>query len=133
MSKRMHSKIHAPNLPTHLLPPSGLTKCLICRRILSIGRGIKNHFRIAHIEGGWFEKSFSCPECVHEGRKDVERINGLEAWDDHVERIHGGVQTLAGDVVQKNSGRKRRKGKIATPLSPSTSKPPYCLVVVLDG
>jgi hypothetical protein len=107
--ERTHGKIHAPNLPTYPPPPSELTKCLICRQILSVGRGIKSHFRIAHVQRGWFEKPFSCPECVHEEREYVEQINELEAWDDYVDRFHGGIQTPSGDMIENDIGRRRKK------------------------
>jgi len=48
-------------------------------------------------------------ECVLEEREDVEQINELEAWDDHVDRVHGGIQTLSGDVVENDVRRKRKK------------------------
>jgi hypothetical protein len=38
------------------------------------------------------------------GTEDVEQIKGLEAWDDRIERVHGGIQMLAGDMVENSVG-----------------------------
>jgi hypothetical protein len=112
----MHGKIHAPNLPTIPPSPSDLTKCLICESVLTIGRGFKNHFKILHINKNQFGPPFPCPECIRHGKEEskVEQIEGLEAWEDHVERIHGGLQTLSGEVLQSaNSMGKRKRRKAA--------------------
>jgi hypothetical protein len=117
--ERMHSKIHALNLPTHPPPPSGLTKCLICRRILPIGRGIKNHFRIAHIEGGWFEKPFSCPECVH-GRmlsRSMGWRHGTTMWNGSTGVSRRSLATSYRKTLEENEG----KGKSRPRWSRNTS------------
>jgi hypothetical protein len=42
--------------------------------------------------------------------EEVERVKDLEAWDDHIERVHGGIQTLSGEVLQNaRAGRRRRR------------------------
>ena len=112
-AERMHGKAHAPNLPTHPPPPSELTRCLICRHILSIGRGIKAHFRIAHVDKHKFNQPFPCPECIYQKKDDIEKINGLEAWNHHVDRVHGGTQTLSGELVEEKVGNKRKRASRA--------------------
>jgi hypothetical protein len=111
--ERIHSKKHTPNLPTHPPLPAKSTKSLICKRLLTIRRGSTTHFRLAHVNKGLFEgQPFPCPECIRQGKgkEEVERINGREAWDDHIERVHRGIQTLAGEVLQNTRpGRRRRK------------------------
>jgi hypothetical protein len=109
--ERIHGKKHAPNLPSHPQSAAEWTKCLICERLLTTGSGSKTHFRLTHVNKGQFEgQPFPCPECIRQGREEVERIKDLDAWDDHVERVHGGTQTLSGEVVQSARAR-RRKGR----------------------
>jgi hypothetical protein len=58
---------------------------------------------------------FPCPKCICQGirEEEVERIEGREAWEDHIQRVYGGIQTLAGEVLQDaRAGRGRRRRRV---------------------
>jgi hypothetical protein len=69
---------------------------------LNISQGSKTHIWLAHVNTGLFEgQPFPCPQCIRQRMREqeVERIKDRISWDDPVERVDGGIQTLAGEAL----------------------------------
>lgn len=68
-----------------------LYQCFICQEVTRTPGGLKSHFWNLHEKReGYFEKPFSCPECVRGGTIDSPSIVGRKAWQEHVDKCHNG-------------------------------------------
>lgn len=90
--RRVHGKVHAPNLES--LPDA---LCLLCDRQCR-QRGFSRHLN-THREQ--FDEPFLCPACLREDRK-VE-ISGEGRWIIHVADVHGGSKVLGAVLVNEAS------------------------------
>ncbi|KAI8674512.1 C2H2-type domain-containing protein [Fusarium keratoplasticum] len=98
--EQCHGKLHAPN-------PVKPAHCLLCDKTFSAG-GFSLHLNRSHVQLGYFETSFPCPECRRLGTGDL--ITSLDQWILHVRDIHDGG-TVPGAIVVGVTNQKPRKRK----------------------
>lgn len=68
-----------------------LYQCYICQDTIRTAGGLKSHFSNLHERReGYFEKAFSCPECLRAGNIDPPSIIGRKAWQEHIDQCHNG-------------------------------------------
>jgi hypothetical protein len=110
----VHSKIHAPNLLSHAIPVKGSTQCLLCEGFFVESGGLARHVLRTHDrKEGWFRHPFPCPECIRQGKGDIQ-IDGRDGWYAHVASVHSKVDTLyipSNQPFVDRSGEDFRTGK----------------------
>ncbi|KAK3342363.1 hypothetical protein B0H65DRAFT_217433 [Neurospora tetraspora] len=75
----------------HKKAASTLSTCLLCLQSFTRRRNLSRHHRSVHFTATTFEP-FSCPECQRQGKEEY-RIERASEWSNHVERVHGFINT----------------------------------------
>ncbi|KAK3947449.1 hypothetical protein QBC32DRAFT_270797 [Pseudoneurospora amorphoporcata] len=75
----------------HKKAASTLSTCLLCLQSFTRRRNLSRHHRSVHFTATTFEP-FSCPECQRQGKEEY-RIERASEWSNHVERVHGSINT----------------------------------------
>jgi hypothetical protein len=92
-----------------------LYQCFICQDTIRTAGGLKSHIWNLHERReGYFNKAFSCPECIRAGNIDPPSITGRKAWQEHIDQCH-------------NRGAKEHKPDESIKSSDTTSHYP-CLI-----
>ncbi|KAK1773335.1 hypothetical protein QBC45DRAFT_340136, partial [Copromyces sp. CBS 386.78] len=75
----------------HKKAASTLSTCLLCLQSFTRRRNLSRHHRSVYFTATTFEP-FSCPECQRQGKEEY-RIERASEWSNHVERVHGSINT----------------------------------------
>jgi transcription elongation factor Elf1 len=66
-------------------------ECYICSQLVRTAGGLKSHFSNLHErKEGFFERPFTCPECVKLGKTNCATMSSRKAWQDHIDQYHDG-------------------------------------------
>ena len=83
---------HSPEAQTRLhgLEDTGAPRCLVCGSTLFNRSSLTRHY-VIHVNAGYFNRPFKCPECCRLWMEDVWIKSGKSEYSSHVERVHGKV------------------------------------------